>query len=1172
MGNKVGIVILNYNGSEFVDIALDSLLRAKCDQKFEVGVIDNGSKRKDAEKCKQICEKYFDDSKLKGFFVRSESGLGFSGGNNVVIKRFLEDAEISHICLLNSDVIVTDGWLDRLISTGADAVGPVTNATGNEQTVSIDYTAEPSKNAFNTINEYAEKRYAVYGDYCTETDMLNFFCTVFSRESIEKIGFLDERFFPGSYEDNDFCLRLQRAGISLVISRGTFVHHFGSGSFSKLPMYARIGIANDNKTRFEKKWNIQTEDTTWKLLESIKQDCAFFSGKKADAWAIKLIESSIKDSEKMISKWAKQMEFLLSEKAVNSSQTAKSVISAEICGIESMTGREMLKLAMKKLLRKIKRVLCGKPAAPAVLVGAEAYTGRELLWLAYKKLCKKIKGGNKNNKNEFLSVSESADVKMPSDMVSLFKRLSSQKSICIFAPVFTRENEKDGYIQRISAIDATVLGDYFKIYLMGEEKRVDEVTIESVDLKHAVVKFNSHDPEQRKQIFAMVKACKRMYVHSVLRFMPDIVSEEMQKILEMDNVFKVWDVHGSVPEEYQMNESFYGADLANAVEEKLYKKSDVIICVNEAMKNHLQKKYGKNRANFVVLPIFNVNLSERGDEAGCRDSEKPVFVYSGGLQKWQNIGLMQDVIEKTSDRYQYKIFVPDTDAFKTMWGSRKGINQIVLESKRPNELAEEYKKCHYGFVLRDDIVVNNVACPTKIIEYLQYGIVPVLKTDKIGDFAALGMNYITYEDVLADRLPQEAEYRRMVEENYGVLDSLAGQKKSGEEKLKALITDACRPVVGLVVTSFDKGGLEQVVLNLYNGYKNAGIKTYLLCEKDILGPMAEQIENNDLFVFNSDLEYFEDLVDRLHITVLHYHYNTFGLKRMRLKGVRTLYTMHNVYIWKSKEELKSYAEILKYANAIIPVSDFVSDYFVDRTNYTEGNVQTIYNGIDFDELSCNDLSPELSREAIGVSKDDIVFAFVASFYPAKGQIGMIGVMEQLAKQDKRIKLLLVGNVGDPAYYDKYQEALKGSDAKESIIQIPYFAHKYMGQFLRESVDVFILPTLQEGCSNAVLEAIYCDKPMILTNVGNAKEAGELDSCIVVKTAYDDVSALTNEQLIATALEKDMKNQSDVVMAIKTMADNLELYKSRAVLTPEQKEVYSTGYMVKQYIDLIESFF
>ena len=110
---KVGIVILNFNGSEFLKYCLDSLLRAKTDVAFEVGVIDNGSADKDAK----TAQKYFDQfckNGGKGFFVRSEKNLGFSGGNNVVIKRFLEDQEITHICLLNSDVLVTDRWLESV--------------------------------------------------------------------------------------------------------------------------------------------------------------------------------------------------------------------------------------------------------------------------------------------------------------------------------------------------------------------------------------------------------------------------------------------------------------------------------------------------------------------------------------------------------------------------------------------------------------------------------------------------------------------------------------------------------------------------------------------------------------------------------------------------------------------------------------------------------------------------------------------------------------------------------------------------------------------------------------------------------------------------------------------------------------------------------------------------
>ncbi|MEG1049915.1 MAG: hypothetical protein RSE24_05175, partial [Oscillospiraceae bacterium] len=69
------------------------------------------------------------------------------------------------------------------------------------------------------------------------------------------------------------------------------------------------------------------------------------------------------------------------------------------------------------------------------------------------------------------------------------------------------------------------------------------------------------------------------------------------------------------------------------------------------------------------------------------------------------------------------------------------------------------------------------------IEYLQYGIVPVLKTSKIGDFEALGMQYITYESFVQE--PQtESQYQKMARENLLVLDRLAFAHKTGKEELQ----------------------------------------------------------------------------------------------------------------------------------------------------------------------------------------------------------------------------------------------------------------------------------------------------------------------------------------------------------------------------------------------------
>jgi hypothetical protein len=90
-----------------------------------------------------------------------------------------------------------------------------------------------------------------------------------------------------------------------------------------------------------------------------------------------------------------------------------------------------------------------------------------------------------------------------------------------------------------------------------------------------------------------------------------------------------------------------------------------------------------------------------------------------------------------------------------------------------------YSECHYGLILRQDDPVNHVACPTKLIEYLAYGVVPVVDSPRIGDFLELGMRYVTLADLESGNLPQEEERREMARANYAVFERLREQYQEG---------------------------------------------------------------------------------------------------------------------------------------------------------------------------------------------------------------------------------------------------------------------------------------------------------------------------------------------------------------------------------------------------------
>lgn len=378
------------------------------------------------------------------------------------------------------------------------------------------------------------------------------------------------------------------------------------------------------------------------------------------------------------------------------------------------------------------------------------------------------------------------------------------------------------------------------------------------------------------------------------------------------------------------------------------------------------------------------------------------------------------------------------------------------------------------------------------------------------------------------------------------------------------------PVIGLVVTGFDKGGLEQVVFNLYEGYRKNGWETYILCEKGSnAGYFAGKLYSPEhLCIFEGDRDTFLSFCYQKHITHLHYHYNTFFMQDARKFGIKTMYTIHNTYMWFDDAVFKRYGEILMHADAIVAVSEGVKDYFCNRAQIDKRDVDVILNGIDFEDMDYDRLPSGLTRKGLGIQPDNITACILASVLPAKHQIGLVGVMEEVKKKNDRVKLLIVGNCGDRAYHDKLKEEIDHSPAKDRIRILPFFDHHYIGEFLRSTVDIFILPTLYEGCSNAVLEAVYCEKPMVLTDVGNARDMIGHAAVKVVHPAYKNQIQTTLADVERIAYQKNASNRDEIADAVLEIAGNLDEWKRKAVSFSGEKTNYHRDIMVKKYMDLI----
>lgn len=244
---ETSIIIVTYNGlHDTTAPCLDSIFLNSGESDYEVIVVDNNSSDGTRDYLADLSGR---EPRLK--FIANNTNRGFAGGNNDGIRassgRFL--------VLLNSDCLVTPGWIEGLIEPLSRAldigmVGPVSNSVGNEQKI---FTSgrDPEEIIREGLAWVANSRGSLF-----VTDLLGFFCVAMRRDVLDKVGMLDEDFGLGFYEDDDYCIRVKRAGYRLVCLEDVFVYHRGGGSFSKAGHDTRK-LMKENRARLERKHGIR---------------------------------------------------------------------------------------------------------------------------------------------------------------------------------------------------------------------------------------------------------------------------------------------------------------------------------------------------------------------------------------------------------------------------------------------------------------------------------------------------------------------------------------------------------------------------------------------------------------------------------------------------------------------------------------------------------------------------------------------------------------------------------------------------------------------------------------------------------------------------------------------------------------------------------------------------
>lgn len=227
----IPIIVPVFNASSDVEDLLRSILR-ETDSPFEVLLFDDGS---EPFAQSRISRWGAFDPRVRYF--RQRENVGYTRNINVA----LQSVNSEFAVLINSDTVVTPGWLRKLYQVIVEdpriaGVGPLSNAASwqsvpqtkaqNGEWVVNVFPEEFSPAAIAAVIESASDGSAPI------FPLLNGFCTLLRRSALEEVGYYDDLSFPRGYgEENDLCLRLNKAGYQLRVATDAYVHHKKSKSF-----------------------------------------------------------------------------------------------------------------------------------------------------------------------------------------------------------------------------------------------------------------------------------------------------------------------------------------------------------------------------------------------------------------------------------------------------------------------------------------------------------------------------------------------------------------------------------------------------------------------------------------------------------------------------------------------------------------------------------------------------------------------------------------------------------------------------------------------------------------------------------------------------------------------------------------------------------------------------
>ncbi len=362
-----------------------------------------------------------------------------------------------------------------------------------------------------------------------------------------------------------------------------------------------------------------------------------------------------------------------------------------------------------------------------------------------------------------------------------------------------------------------------------------------------------------------------------------------------------------------------------------------------------------------------------------------------------------------------------------------------------------------------------------------------------------------------------------------------------------------------VVDHLGKGGLENGLVNLVNGLDPDRFEHVVYTMRQ-LGPNAERLPRNVRVMCQGKQDKdFPIQVGRLVRDIrevapdIVHSRNWAGIEAVIAgRWVRSCSVVHSEHGLegdaRDKQPLRRTVFrrlAFELAHCVLSVSHQLKELHARRTGFAADRIRVIHNGVDGNRFFPAPATRARVRGELGLAEDEFCIGCIGNLLPVKDHLTMLRAVERIGAQCRRWRLVIVGEGSERPKLEAF--IAEHPACREHVVltgtsdRVPE---------LLQAMDVYVLPSLSEGISNSLLEAMSSGLPVLATATGgNPEVVVDGESGLLFPVGDDGKLA---EQLILLQRQPAMRAQL-AQQAIRRM-----------------REEFSIDSMVRKYAQLYES--